>query len=743
MTRTTTLWSLLLLSAALALGSCTKDATEQATGPEPEAKAASKLVFSSENAVRGELLVCFGEEAVAGIESSVMQVTRSGGVATRSGIADFDAVLGSIGVKALQRLFPVDERNEERTRAAGLHRWYVVEFDAAADLDKAALDMARIAEVSKVEFNQQLMHVHEGRVIPLAETGAAPQTRAAVGFNDPHLGKQWHYINTGDKSIYSKIKAGADVNCDEAWKLCTGDPRVIVAVVDNCVQWDHPDLAANMWTNTAELNGSEGRDDDSNGYADDIHGFNFVDNTTLTISTKGDAPDHGTHVAGTVAAVNNNGTGVAGIAGGSGKNDGVKIMSCQIFHDKDGGDVAMAAKAIKYAADNGAAIIQCSYSYPAGSVTSDAAYSSGASAEKQAIDYFIAKQNCAAVSGGLAIFAAGNDMTGMSSYPGAYRDYISVTAMSCDYTPAYYTNYGPACNIAAPGGDAYQSYLENINTGASEVLSTVNGGKYGYMQGTSMACPHVSGVAALGLSYALQLGKTFTQNEFTTLLLTSVNDINQYCTGTKQSEVLSTVNGGKYGYMQGTSMACPHVSGVAALGLSYALQLGKTFTQNEFTTLLLTSVNDINQYCTGTKQYFTDKGSLATLDLSQYKKGMGTGYIDAYQVLMNVRGITCIPIPVGSQYTLNLQPYLGGGNLDLKITEISISAEDMNRLGISANPTIFANQIILKCTKPGSAVVRIKLLAGNGNNSGMNGMPITKEFAFIAREVHSQNGGWL
>lgn len=223
MTRTTTLWSLLLLSAALALGSCTKDATEQATGPEPEAKAASKLVFSSENAVRGELLVCFGEEAVAGIESSVMQVTRSGGVATRSGIADFDAVLGSIGVKALQRLFPVDERNEERTRAAGLHRWYVVEFDDDADLDKAALDMARIAEVSKVEFNQQLMHVHEGRVIPLAETGAAPQTRAAVGFNDPHLGKQWHYINTGDKSIYSKIKAGADVNCDEAWKLCTGD----------------------------------------------------------------------------------------------------------------------------------------------------------------------------------------------------------------------------------------------------------------------------------------------------------------------------------------------------------------------------------------------------------------------------------------------------------------------------------------------------------------------------------------
>lgn len=585
-------------------------------------------------------------------------------------------MLGSIGVKALQRLFPVDERNEERTRAAGLHRWYVVEFDDAADLDKAALDMARIAEVSKVEFNQQLMHVHEGRVIPLAETGAAPQTRAAVGFNDPHLGKQWHYINTGRQVDLFEDQGGSRCQLRRGLEALHGRPAryrrgrgQLRAVGPSRPGRQHVDQHRR-----AERLGRP-RDDDSNGYADDIHGFNFVDNTTLTISTKGDAPDHGTHVAGTVAAVNNNGTGVAGIAGGSGKNDGVKIMSCQIFHDKDGGDAATSAKAIKYAADNGAAIIQCSYGYPAGSVTSDTAYSSGASAEKQAIDYFIAKQNCAAVSGGLAIFAAGNDLTGISGYPGAYRDYISVTAMSCDYTPAYYTNYGPGCNIAAPGGDAYQSYLENIKTGASEVLSTVNGGKYGYMQGTSMACPHVSGVAALGLSYALQLGKTFTQNEFTTLLLTSVNDI--------------------------------------------------------------------NQYCTGTKQYFTDKGSLATLDLSQYKKGMGTGYIDAYQVLMNVRGITCIPIPVGSQYTLNLQPYLGGGNLDLKITEISISAEDMDRLGISANPTIFANQIILKCTKPGSAVVRIKLLAGNGNNSGMNGMPITKEFAFIAREVHSQNGGWL
>lgn len=669
MKRTKTLWSLLLLSLALVLGSCAKDATEQATGAGPEAEIASKLIFSPKNAIKGELLVYFGEEAVPSVEKSVMQVTRAGGVATRSGIVDFDAVLGNIGVKALQRLFPVDERNEERTRAAGLHRWYIVDFDDNVDLDQAARSMARIAEVSKVQFNKQLMHVRDGKVTPLIETAATPQTRAAVGFNDPHLGKQWHYINTGDKSIYSKIKAGADVNCDEAWQYCTGDPRVVVAVVDGAVQWDHPDLEANMWINTREQNGTEGRDDDSNGYADDIHGYNFVDNQKLT-----KADDHGTHVAGTVAAVNNNATGVCGVAGGSGKNDGVKIMSCQIFRGEEGGSAAITAKAIKYAADNGAAIIQCSFGYEAGDVTSDSAYASGASAEKQAIDYFTSTQNCAAVNGGIAIFAAGNDLAGISGYPGAYRDYISVTSMSCDYTPAYYTNYGPGCNVAAPGGDAYQSYLENR---------------------------------------------------------------------TEAAQVLSTIPGGRYGYMQGTSMACPHVSGVAALGLSYALQLGKTFSQSEFRTLLLTSVNDINQYCTGTKQYITDQGSMATLDLSKHKKGMGTGYIDAYQVLMNVRGITCIPIPAGSQYTLNMQPYLGDGNLNMTIRGIDISTGDMERLGMTSKPTLFANQIILKCTKPGSAIVRISLMAGNGNDSGMNGMQITKEFALIVREIHSQNGGWL
>lgn len=659
--------------AVLLLASCTKDTTGESAPVKMEDKVASKLVFTSTNAVDGQLLVYFDDEVVENVENSVQRVTRAGGVATRSGINDFDVVLDNIGVRSLTRLYPVDKRTEDRKRSLGMHRWYIVEFDENTDLDQAAQAMARIAEVNKVEFVQRLKHIYDKNVTPLDEVFITSGTRAELPFNDPQLNMQWHYINTGDKQIYSKIKAGADVNCKDAWRLCTGDPRVVVAIVDDCVQWDHPDLAANMWINEAELNGQSGKDDDGNGYKDDVYGYNFVTNTKLSISTKGEAGEHGTHVAGTVAAVNNNGIGVCGIAGGSGNNDGVKLMSCQIFYNESGGTSTTTSRAITYAADNGASILQCSWGYPAGTFTSDSQYSSYDSAERQAIDYFISTKNCDALDGGLAIFAAGNDMTGMSGYPAAYRDYISVTAMSCDFTPAYYTNYGPGCNIAAPGGDVWQSKLEN---------------------------------------------------------------------GKETAQILSTFINGRYGYSQGTSMACPHVSGVAALGLSYALQLGKTFTTDQFKALLLTSVNNIDQYCTGTKPYYDNYGS-HTLNLAAHNKKMGTGYIDAFQVLMNVRGTTCIPVPVGSQYTLDLAALVGGGNANMTITSVEISAEGKASLGMTSDPRVFANQVLLTCTKPGSAIAKVTMVAGTNSGSGINGMTITKEYAIIAREFESANGGWL
>ena len=297
-----------------------------------------------------------------------------------------------------------------------------------------------------------------------------------------------------------------------------------------------------------------------------------------------------------------------------------------------------------------------------------------ASAEKDAIDYFTSTKNCDALDGGLAIFAAGNEMYRTSVYPGAYKDYISVTAMSCDYTPAYYTNYGPGCNIAAPGGDVYQSYLER---------------------------------------------------------------------GSEASQVYSTVNGGEYGYMQGTSMACPHVSGVAALGLSYALQLGRTFSHDEYVSLLLTSVNSIDGYCTGSKTYFDDYGYRRTLSLSPFAGKMGTGYIDAFQVLMNVRGTTCIPVPVGTQTGVDIKEYVGDGNAAFEIISAGFSDDDMKSLGIREQPTIFADKILFTCGKTGSGILTVKLKAGTDGSSGISGMTIEKEFAIVARMSHSENGGWL
>jgi hypothetical protein len=309
-----------------------------------------------------------------------------------------------------------------------------------------------------------------------------------------------------------------DVNVKDAWQYCTGDPSIIVAVIDDGVNYTHEDLAANMWVNTGEI-ADNGIDDDNNGYIDDVHGYNHCTGGKISWDD-----DHGTHVAGTVAAVNNNGKGVCGVAGGNGSGNGVKIMSSQLFSGNIKGNSEISARAFKYAADNGAVIAQCSWGYNANpngmpAITSDLEYKRSAGAEYDGILYFQSVKNSDVLDGGLVIFASGNDDIGQSGYPGGYRDFISVAATGCDGMPTYYTNYGPGVNISAPGGNM----KDHGNAGG--ILSTLTNNRYGYMQGTSMACPHVSGVAALGLSYAKKLGKRFSLEEFTSMLLLSANNI--------------------------------------------------------------------------------------------------------------------------------------------------------------------------------------------------------------------------
>ena len=674
---------LLIFASFLLLAGCTTDPdTDNNAGGGTSAQTPSaKIVNTSADAAAETLLVYFNDRAVETIESTAA-ATRT--AATRSGVASVDDVLSRLEIVSLERLFTYDARSEEQTRAAGLHKWYILTFGQGADLEKAARELAGVAEVSRIQFDTKLQKASVGNPMPfrIDETGTTRADFSGSGFNDPGLPNQWHYSNNGDKMFAATTAAGADINVPEAWKLTGGSPSIIVAIVDEGVKYTHPDLADNMWVNKAELNGAANTDNDGNGYKNDVHGYNFATNSSdLTWSVShydnkgkydGDS-GHGTHVAGTVAAVSNNGVGVSGIAGGTGRNDGVKLMSCQIFSGGEGGSVAVSAEAIKYAADNGASILQCSWGYPAGAVTTDNAYASGARIEKQAIDYFIATKNNAVLDGGLVIFAAGNDAKAMSGYPGAYRDYISVTAFSPDYLPAYYTNYGPGCNVAAPGGDAY---ISPSGSSAAQVLSTLPSELY-------------------------------------------------------QSD---------YGYMQGTSMACPHVSGVAALGLSYALAKGKQYTVAEFKSMLLTSVNDIDTYLDGTKQ------SLTTMQLRNYRKQMGTGAIDAYQLLMQIEGTPCLKAKVGVQQQLSLDKYFGKASANLTYLGVEISQADRTKLGISAEPTFVSGKLRLHCTKPGVARITVRAVAGGsglGTGTSMGGMEIAKEFAVIARAVQTENGGWL
>lgn len=545
---------------ALMLAAC----SEQELTEQPSTPTGGTEVQLPADVTSGELLIKFDPAMSEILDRTLKIATRSGGAMTRSGIPSTDEVLDILGAYHFERIFPVDAKNEERTRAAGLHLWYRVKFDENTDLREAANRLGKLGEISKVQGNGHIQRAYKKQNYrsyisesALQQTAASRAGMAGNTFSDPGLASQWHYANSGSNPFdyQNELKNGSEIGCDvgcmEAWKKCTGDPSIIVAVLDEGVMNTHPDLAGNIWVNEGEELYAD-TDADGNGYKDDKYGYNFVSNTGIISWTEASDTGHGTHVAGTIAAMNGNGIGVCGIAGGDGsENSGVKLMSCQVFSGDAGVTLDAEARAVKYAADNGAVILQCSWGYNSSLGSIIEGYTPGPGSEeewenlypleKEALDYFInnAGSPNGVIDGGLIIFASGNEYAGMPGFPGAYSKCVSVSAVAADFTPACYTNYGKEVTISAPGGDTEyynpvgkddpESWTDGIYSGS--ILSTwIQNGTavYGFMDGTSMACPHVSGVAALGLSYAVKQRRHFKASEFIELLKASTKSLDSW-----------------------------------------------------------------------------------------------------------------------------------------------------------------------------------------------------------------------
>lgn len=253
-----------------------------------------------------------------------------------------------------------------------------------------------------------------------------------------------------------------------------------------------------------------------------------------------------------------------------------------------------------------------------------------------------------------------------------------MTAFGPDYLPTNYTNYGPGSNIAAPGGDV--SINMSTTSERAQILST-----------------------------------------------TAVESANY---------------DSNYGWMQGTSMACPHVSGVVALGLSYALKIGKTFDYDEFIAILYSSVNDLDYYI----ETCTKMANGVNFDLTPFWRQMGTGAIDTWRFLMNLEGTPNIVAKVGEEAKVSLVPCFGGSAANLTYTKLDISDEARETLGIEGEPYINNGRLFIKCTKYGSAKISITAIAGGdtaATDAVMGGTEFTREVSLLSRDSVAENGGWL
>lgn len=417
--------------------------------------------------VPDQIIVQFEPAAAAGLDRGAF----TGG---RTGLDDFDALSRRHGAITLDAQYPGAQPVTRGGRRFDMSVFFRVTFAGPLEADRVAREYAELPGVVHAE------------PIGIHKLYATP--------NDDEFAGQWHLHRSND----------ADVDAPEAWDVETGDEAVIVAVLDSGIRYFHKDLGGadasyanptdvdgNMWINQAEKNGSPGVDDDNNGFVDDWIGWDWVDGAAPCFGGEDcagqdndprDFNGHGTHCAGSVAAINNNGYAAAAVAGGwsggvpQGSADGVEVMACRVAWSgryllNEVGMVRMdfAAQALYYAADNGARIASCSW------------FSSDSGGLAAAVDYFVA-------AGGLVFHAAGNDGADAPDYLGGRADVVNVAATDNDDCLAGFSNYGDWVDVCAPGEQILSLYHDHDVPQLDAVAE---------ITGTSMAAPIAAAVAAL------------------------------------------------------------------------------------------------------------------------------------------------------------------------------------------------------------------------------------------------------
>ena len=429
--------------------------------------------FSAYNYREGEVIVKFKDQSAAQINAPRRTKFRT------SGVNSIDATLRELGVSEVEALMPLSGNqqvkrlarsvNGKTVAAPAMNRIYLMHFDKTKvrNTEEAVAKLAKLADVEYAEPNRIVYALgntesQAGQSKALMDVQDQANGGNNISYDDPLFGQQWG-LQT--------------MKLPQLWQQpIITQKRPIIAILDTGVDIDHPDLKANIWTNTKESEGAEDYDDDGNGFKDDLHGWDFVNQTGRI----GDWNGHGTHCAGIAAAVGGNGIGIVGA------NPDALIMPVTVMQSDGTGDVATIIKGIDYAVANGADIISMSFG------------SYGESkAEEQALGRAYQKAVLVAAAGndGMCLNHAHPERGQMGPapmYPGSYTFVLGVQAMNSEGNIASFSNYddnGPT--YTEWGEDKLYNY-ELLAPGAN-IESTYPGGNYKSLNGTSMATPMVAG----------------------------------------------------------------------------------------------------------------------------------------------------------------------------------------------------------------------------------------------------------